>query len=203
MTAVRAVLGRLLGVFVKLWIATLRVQLHGTEYLQDAPSIVLAFFHGRQFPLLAWKLRRATCVLVSHSHDGTLQAGSLSALGFEVIRGSSTRGGALGARGMIRSMRKGLDAAIAVDGPKGPHGAVKDGVFLLARAARAAIVPMGGAASSAWILRRAWDRFLIPKPFARVHIFFGPPLTATATAHETACAIEAMTVCAIAAATRD
>jgi hypothetical protein len=59
-----------------------------------------------------------------------------------------------------------------VDGPRGPAGIVKPGVVMLAYTADAAIVPLHVSANRAWIMN-SWDRFLIPKPFARVRIEFG------------------------------
>jgi lysophospholipid acyltransferase (LPLAT)-like uncharacterized protein len=40
-------------------------------------------------------------------------------------------------------------------------------------------VPIRAQASRAWRLR-SWDRFLIPKPFARVRVSFGPLTAVTA-----------------------
>jgi lysophospholipid acyltransferase (LPLAT)-like uncharacterized protein len=34
------------------------------------------------------------------------------------------------------------------------------------------------AADRAWIFHRAWDQTLLPKPFAKVQIFWGEPLPA-------------------------
>ena len=44
----------------------------------------------------------------------------------------------------------------------------------MARIGKAPIVPMAAAASSAWYLNR-WDRFMIPKPFAKVVVGIGEP----------------------------
>ncbi len=63
----RALLGILLGLVARLWLATLRVRLvlhPGLEHVRDRPW-VLAFWHGTQWPLLAWRRRRRTVVMVS------------------------------------------------------------------------------------------------------------------------------------------
>jgi lysophospholipid acyltransferase (LPLAT)-like uncharacterized protein len=99
---------------------------------------VLSFFHGTQWPLLAWRRRRPTLVMVSHSADGAMQARALALLGFRVVRGSSSRGGARGLAAIVRAMRRGgVDAAFAVDGPRGPDGAVKPGAARAGRPSRA------------------------------------------------------------------
>ncbi len=120
---------------------------------------------------------RRTCVLVSHSRDGDMQAAALSSLGFEVVRGSSSRGGARALASLVRKLRQPrTDAVFAVDGPRGPYGVVKPGALLAAKRAGACVVPAGAAARRSVVLDRAWDRFVLPWPFTRVDIVLGPPV---------------------------
>jgi lysophospholipid acyltransferase (LPLAT)-like uncharacterized protein len=173
------ILGVLLGIVARLWLWTLRVELEvhpALSAFEDRPW-VLAFFHGKQWPLLAWRRRRPTAVMVSLSRDGELQAGALGVLGFTVTRGSSSRGGARGLAALVRLLRGARhDAAFAVDGPRGPYGVPKPGVALAARRANAVIVPMGSAVASGKVLGRAWDRFTVAWPFTRVGVALGAPL---------------------------
>jgi lysophospholipid acyltransferase (LPLAT)-like uncharacterized protein len=142
---------------------------------------VLAFFHGTQFPLLAWKRRKKTVVLVSLSRDGAMQARALAVNGMTIVRGSSSRRGAAGLRALIGRMREdGCDAAFAVDGPRGPYGVAKPGALAAARATGAVVVPMGAYAERAITLKKAWDRFMLPLPFSRVRVVLGAPLEASA-----------------------
>ena len=63
--------------------------------------------------------------------------------------------------------------------PLGPHAkalVVGAGTVLTARIAGVPIVPIGCAADRAWYLEKRWDRFMIPKPFARVVIAVGEPV---------------------------
>jgi lysophospholipid acyltransferase (LPLAT)-like uncharacterized protein len=168
--------GFVVGLVARLWLATLRVHLVMHESLggaRDRPWI-LCFFHGTQFPLLAWKRRRRTVALVSHSRDGSLQASALRCQGLDVVRGSSSNGGARGLAALIRAVRReGKDAAFAVDGPRGPYGEVKEGAITAARKTGALLVPMGSFAERAWTASRAWDRFVLPFPFSRVTVTLG------------------------------
>jgi lysophospholipid acyltransferase (LPLAT)-like uncharacterized protein len=146
------------------------------ETAADRPW-VLAFLHGKQWPLLAWKRRRKTVVMVSLSDDGQIQSRALSTLGLVVVRGSSSRGGARALAGLVRSLKdRGHDAAFAVDGPRGPYGVPKPGVVMAARAAGAVIVPMGSAMGAGKRFVRAWDRFELAWPFARVAVVLGAPI---------------------------
>ncbi len=171
--------GWLLGLVARLWLATLRLEVVKSPELAAAGDVpwVLAFFHGTQFALLAWRRRRETVVLVSHSRDGARQSRALAVLGLIVTRGSSTRGGATGLRSLISRARDGQrDVAFAIDGPRGPYGVAKPGALAAARALGAVLVPMGVYARRKLVLHRAWDRFQLPLPFSHVTLVLGAPL---------------------------
>jgi lysophospholipid acyltransferase (LPLAT)-like uncharacterized protein len=174
-----AMAGWALGLLARAWLATLRVRVVADPALRgvaDRPW-VLAFWHGTQWPLLAWRRRRRTVVLVSLSRDGAMQARALALQGLRVVRGSSTRGGAGGLAALVRAMRRErADAAFAVDGPRGPRGIVKGGAVVAGRATRAVVVPATGRVQSGFVLERAWDRFGIAWPFTRVDVLLGAPV---------------------------
>jgi lysophospholipid acyltransferase (LPLAT)-like uncharacterized protein len=152
---------------------------------------VFCFWHGRQAGLFAHPRPRPVAVLASLSRDGALQARILARLGFDVHRGSSSRGGATGLKSLIGALRRGADAAFAVDGPRGPQRSAKPGAILAARAAGAAIVPITVRASRQWVFAKAWDEYALPKPFAAVEIVRGGAIdAASATPEEVAAAID-------------
>jgi lysophospholipid acyltransferase (LPLAT)-like uncharacterized protein len=174
-----ALLGILLGLIARLWLATLRVRVIAHPELDrfgERPW-VLAFWHGTQWPLLAWRRRRRTVVLVSLSQDGAMQARALAIQGFRVVRGSSSRGGMRGLAALVRAMRnEHADAAFAVDGPRGPRGVVKGGAVVAARATGAVLVPMSGGVRRGIVLHRAWDKLAIAWPFSAVDVVLGAPV---------------------------
>lgn len=176
-----ALLGVLLGVIARAWLFTLRVRVVCDPALEEAAvqgrPWVFAFFHGTQWPLLAFRRRRPTVVLVSLSRDGAMQARALALQGFRVVRGSTSRGGARGLAALVRRMRSDrADAAFAVDGPRGPYGIAKGGAVVAARAVGGVLVPLGGAIEHGFVLRRTWDRFGIAWPFSRVTVRLGAPI---------------------------
>lgn len=179
----RRALGVLVGLLARAWLASLRLTLLVDPALTHVASRPwsLAFWHGQQFALLRWPRRRLTVALVSLSRDGELQERALRTVGLATERGSSSRGGARGLKAIVRRLRGGLDAAFAVDGPRGPLGVVRSdgggvGASLSARLAGGVVVPMSSACASAWVFTRAWDRFELPRPFSRVAVVLGPPL---------------------------
>ena len=181
----RALLGWSLGWLARLWLATHR--LAGVRVVVD-PALgavgerpwVLAFWHGTQWPLLAWRRRGPTVVLVSLSRDGAMQARALAIQGLVVVRGSSSRGGVRGLAALVRAMKRGAaDAAFAVDGPRGPRGRMKGGALLAARATGAVVVPATGRVRRGLVFGRAWDRFALGWPFTRVEVVLGAPIDPT------------------------
>ncbi len=181
----RAVAGVLLGILARLWLSTLRVRVvvHPDLATYAAVPWVLAFFHGTQWPLLAWKRRRPTLVMVSHSSDGAMQARALGLLGFLVVRGSSSRGGMRALSAILRRLKRlDVDAAFAVDGPRGPYGVAKPGAALAARRVGGIVVPMGSAFTSGKVFHRAWDRFGLAWPFTRVSVVLGAPIASEGSA---------------------
>jgi lysophospholipid acyltransferase (LPLAT)-like uncharacterized protein len=204
---IRRMLGVVLGLTARAWLATLRLTLILDPALDASTTRPwsLAFWHGQQFALLRWRRRRSTVALVSLSRDGEIQAAALPRVGLSIERGSSSRGGASGLKAIVRRLRReGLDAAFAVDGPKGPRGVVRSesgavGAALAARLAGGVVVPMASACSAFCVLARTWDRFELPLPFSRVVVVLGAPIEPEhATPDRLAAAIDAARAAAVA-----
>jgi lysophospholipid acyltransferase (LPLAT)-like uncharacterized protein len=116
-------------------------------------------------------------IMASHSRDGELIRRMLTWLGYHVVRGSSTRGGAGGLKGLIDAVRKsGWNASLAVDGPRGPIYRVKPGILKLAQETQVPLVPGAAAASRRFIFKKAWNRCYLPLPFSRCAIVYGDPI---------------------------
>jgi hypothetical protein len=178
----RILLGFFVGLLIWLWAKTYRRRVIVNPALQRQlrqapPSTVYAFWHGQQLAL-AGLGARPTAVLVSWSKDGTLQSGVMRALGLSVVRGSSSRGGAVGLRRLLAEMANGKDLAFAVDGPRGPRAHPKPGAAFAAKKAGARLVPIAAAASPQLRLPRTWDDFRLPLPFSRVTVIMGAPVDA-------------------------
>lgn len=162
----------------------------GREHLEAARAssrvghVLFAFWHGRQLPLVYRWRAHDIAILTSLSKDGALQSLVLSGLGYHIQRGSSSRGGVRGLVGMIRALQAGRDGAFAVDGPRGPLHAIKPGILYAARKTGFPIVPISVGARSVRRLDRAWDRYLLPRPFTRTVVAYGPPIPVPADASD-------------------
>ena len=136
---------------------------------------IFAFWHARLLALAYLHRARGGAVLVSRSRDGEVIAGALERLGFVTARGSSTRGASEGVAELLAWAERGRGLGVTPDGPLGPEGVVKPGLVRLASRGSLVIVPVAACASANWILR-SWDRFRVPRPFARVVLGYGEPL---------------------------
>jgi lysophospholipid acyltransferase (LPLAT)-like uncharacterized protein len=118
--------------------------------------------------------------LISPSVSGEVPAAMAAKWGATVVRGSPTRTGGQALRDMYLTInRQGVSPVITVDGPKGPPRVAKNGAVLLARLTRAPMIPIAFAASSA-TLWNSWDRFMVPRPYSRIVIVVGEPLSVPA-----------------------
>jgi lysophospholipid acyltransferase (LPLAT)-like uncharacterized protein len=163
---------------------TWRIRVIGDEGLNAERSarrpVIFVLWHGQMLPLLYQHRNQAVRVLISEHRDGELVARTAIALGFGTVRGSSTRGSGRALLGLVREVEAGKDIAVTPDGPRGPAKSFAPGALIVAQRTGARLVPITAVAKSAWHLK-SWDRFMIPKPFARVVISYGPMTSVDAT----------------------
>jgi lysophospholipid acyltransferase (LPLAT)-like uncharacterized protein len=157
---------------------SLRFQLEGTEHLEgcrrERRPVILAFWHAWILPLAYLHRGEGIVVLTSEHGDGEYITRVIQRMGFRTARGSSTRGGARGLRDVVRAAREGRDIGITPDGPRGPARSFKRGGLVAAKLTGARIVPMAVFAEGVHRLD-SWDRFVIPRPFARIRVRYGAP----------------------------
>lgn len=135
---------------------------------------IFALWHHSLLPVAYNHNNQGIAVLVSQHRDGELIARVLAAWGNSTVRGSTTRGGSRALLAMIRELEHGVTVALTPDGPRGPALAFQGGALIAAQRANVPIIPILMHADRAWRLK-SWDRFSIPKFFARVTIAYGEP----------------------------
>ncbi len=139
----------------------------------DHAALLVAMWHGRGVVGAAFYDAASCRVLVSASEDGSMATTILGRLGYEIIRGSSSRGGVRALREMIVCLQGGQHVGITPDGPRGPLHSMSPGLAFLSRATGAPVLPLGLAVDRAWRLD-TWDDYCIPKPRARVVAVYRP-----------------------------
>jgi lysophospholipid acyltransferase (LPLAT)-like uncharacterized protein len=175
------------GVF-RLWARTLRLQVEDPEnvigLVRNQP-VIFSIWHNRLlmlprvfdpcFP------SRQSFGLISASRDGDLVSILIERSGYGTIRGSSSRKGVIALRQLVDALATGRNVLITPDGPRGPVYEASQGVVFLAQKTGAPVVPIHMEYSSCWRLK-SWDRFFVPRPFAKLRAIFGAPLQVQPTA---------------------
>ncbi|MBI4409710.1 MAG: lysophospholipid acyltransferase family protein [Gemmatimonadetes bacterium] len=147
---------------------------HYREQLRAGRPVIFVLWHGRLVPLTYLHRHQGIATLISRSEDGEYIARVVEHWGYLTVRGSSTRGGDAALRQIVRHGRAGRSLAFTPDGPRGPRQKLKSGVLVAAQLTGMPIIPLAAATSRGWWFE-GWDRFLIPKPFARIHVAYGAP----------------------------
>ncbi len=129
-------------------------------------------WHQRFFPgILFLSSKKPIAIIVSRSKDGDMISRIIEILGWQPIRGSSSRGGTEALQQIKMLAGSGYALGHIVDGPRGPFGEVKPGVIAIAKASGMPILPTIISAEKKWIFK-SWDKFIVPKPFSNIIIKF-------------------------------
>lgn len=133
--------------------------------------IIFMLWHGHLLPLLYHHRGQGAVVMISEHADGEIIARIAENLGFNTVRGSTSRGAARALLGAARVVTDGHDLAVTPDGPRGPAKSIAPGSAVVAQRTGAPVIAAAATARRAWRLK-SWDAFLIPKPFATVRIAY-------------------------------
>ncbi len=165
---------------VRNWMATLDYKV---AYYDRAVDPVFPECRGRKiyvfwheyilFPLyLRGHCRLA--VLLSRHRDAQILSYAAYHLGFEVVRGSTGRGGEAALQQLLLRSRH-LNLAITPDGPRGPRRRLAPGAIYLASRLGLPLVAMGLGYDRPWRVN-SWDRFAIPRPGSRARAIPSPAI---------------------------
>lgn len=164
---------------------TIRKKVMGAEYAQQfwdrGENIIVAFWHQRLLMMPFLPHQGKFAMMISQHRDGEFIAQAVKRFNIDSIRGSTTRGGLLALRGMIRYYNSRGNLAITPDGPQGPKYIVQPGVIELARQTGAPILPVTYGASCKKLFK-SWDNFILPLPFCEVVYIWGEPVFVPANA---------------------
>jgi lysophospholipid acyltransferase (LPLAT)-like uncharacterized protein len=134
---------------------------------------IYCFWHQCVLPCAVYFRSTHATILISRSFDGELITRILALFGFQAVRGSSSRGAREGLLGLQQVIESGAPAIFTADGPRGPIHQTKMGPIKLAQMTGAPIGAFHLEPERAWTMG-SWDRFLVPKPFTRIVVSWGP-----------------------------
>lgn len=162
-------------IYAVLRLLMMSVKVEVVNYKEPIGGGILNGWHGRIILATKEFRNKGYWVMVSHSRDGEIQKYIFEHLGFKIVRGSTGRGGMKALLESIRILKNGGIFAFTPDGPRGPSGIVQGGTMLMARKSGKPMLPVGFSIDRRWIFK-SWDRYMIPKPFAKGIMLFGEPI---------------------------
>ena len=144
----------------------------------DKIPCIYAMWHAHQFCIHGIRNREKLHVLISRSRDGEIIADVVERWGFQTVRGSKGKKGAVEATmQMISILKSGENCAMMVDGPKGPARVVKDGVIKIAKMAGVPIVPVYWYSSNFTFAKfPSWDEMRSPIFATNLINLYGEPV---------------------------
>ncbi|HTO05648.1 MAG TPA: lysophospholipid acyltransferase family protein [Myxococcota bacterium] len=172
----RASIGERALAFAVAWLvrllgATLRFDYEDNDVIEQTlaeGSAAIIFGWHEMFLIACCDLRHyRPYIMISQSRDGERVTRVAEQLGWRVVRGSSSRGGARALLQMVRVLREPVLAGHLVDGPRGPRREIKPGVVAMAQRSRAVLIPSMYAVQRKW-RAPSWDRLQVPLPFTRI-----------------------------------
>ncbi|MDZ7315354.1 MAG: lysophospholipid acyltransferase family protein [candidate division KSB1 bacterium] len=176
----RYLAGKIAWLIVLLWCRLGRIRIQNRRALDLALAsgrpILYLVWHGRMILPLYVHRGQKIVAMVSEHGDGEVIARTTIRLGYRTVRGSSTRGGRKAFHDMLRHLKQGDHCTILPDGPQGPRMEMKPGAVMLAQRSGALVLPLTFAASRP-IVFDSWDRFTLWKPFSRLLLLYGEPVT--------------------------
>jgi lysophospholipid acyltransferase (LPLAT)-like uncharacterized protein len=196
---VQAVLGWVLGTYLRVVLATVRWRHENVEVVEPVlageSGAIALFWHGRIPLCLAtapqwW--RKRTRAFVSPSADGEFIAQALAMAGFPSIRVSSAKkGDSAKARQAVAAIREAVSwvsgggaLVVTPDGPRGPNEVIAPGALQIARRSGQPVFLMGIAANPAAQMQNTWDKVMWAAPFGRGAVVWDGPLTVPPDADE-------------------
>ena len=178
----------LIHLYIRLVYATGRWTVEGAEIpravLAQGRPFILAFWHGRLLMMpMAWQRLAPMHMLISNHRDGRIIADAVRYFDIDWLAGSSSEGGLVALRQMVKHLRAGDCVGITPDGPRGPAMRASLGIVATAKLAQVPVVPITYATRRRRVLG-TWDRFHLPIPPTAGVFLWGEPIGVPADADE-------------------
>jgi lysophospholipid acyltransferase (LPLAT)-like uncharacterized protein len=169
---------RLVNGYFKIVDATTRKIWLNTRYEDEICKkrpFACACFHGTMLFPVYYCRRYPGVAMVSRSWDGEVIDRSIRRMGYDTVRGSSSRGGKEALYEMIDAINeRKYCSGLAVDAPRGPSRKVKMGIVIVGRETQQPVVPL-----VSWATRQvqfnSWDKMILPLPFSTIVLSWGRP----------------------------
>lgn len=166
----------------KLVDSILHVQEFFTRIIEvNNPNIkpcIYAMWHGNQFSVYGMQDKSDVNILISNSIDGEIVSYVATRMGFNTVRGSSNKKGAVSSTlTLMNKLKENKCVVVTVDGPNGPLHSVKKGIIKLAKDTGAPIVPVEWFSPQFTFVRfPSWDQMTTPIGPCNIMNLYGNPI---------------------------
>jgi len=159
---------------------TCRLRVIGGENIEslkaEGKNWIYLLWHNN-IAIASWVLRKENLIIMaSASRDGGLAAEILENFGYEIVRGSTSKGGLKAMLSIVKSIKSGRTIALTPDGPRGPKYVLQKGPIVIAQKSEVPLVPIDIQSTRQWIFKKSWDQHKLPKPFSTLIISIGKPI---------------------------
>lgn len=163
---------RLFANIVCLIAKTYRIKINGTL----PQNAVVCFWHGEMLPV--WKVfsNGNNVSVVSQSKDGEILSAILHRWNYQLIRGSSSKGGSQVIADLENINLNNNNILITPDGPKGPKNQCKAGAFVVSQRKQIPLYFVSCNIRCKKIFHKSWDKFQFPLLFSKLEINVSEPL---------------------------
>lgn len=147
------------------------------KMIEQNKPIIFSVWHGHLLSIV-YNLRNLKINALAGTHkDADLISQVATRWGWNMIRGSSKKNGAIAYKTMLRLMSRSTNTMLFItpDGPSGPPRIPKNGIIGLAQSCKVGIVPIKVQYTKSWGFKN-WDTFYVAKPFGSVSINYGEPI---------------------------
>ncbi len=157
-------------ILLKLWMKSWRIRMvRGKEPLN---KVLITLWHEHLPICMRAFKNQGYCVLISQSKDGDIAAKICQDWGYQVFRGSSSKGAVGGLKSLLDFYKQNPQSpgiGMALDGPRGPYHHINSSTnWLCQQLELTALFPK---IKVKYFFRlKNWDRTLIPLPFSTIYI---------------------------------
>lgn len=144
-----------------------RDQSHDPKGRSGGGPFIYVFWHEYILLPVAYFGHCRLAAITSRHRDAEIVTHLARDMGFEVFRGSTTRGGTEALRRLLSAGNDGMHLTMTPDGPKGPRRRMTNGTIYAASKTGFPILPVGLGTYPCW-RAGSWDRFAVPRPFSRI-----------------------------------
>lgn len=146
------------------------------QSLSPGNNVIYAFWHSKTFVLVPSFRDMNIGILTLLDWKNIIYDKICSNYRYQTVPVASLRRATVQLKKFLDS---GLSIALAVDGPHGPVGIIKPGIFFLAKTARKPIVAVNVQVERNLRICSRWDQFEVPMPFTKAVISLSEPLQVT------------------------